>query len=320
MTSSLPSAARDAFDRYITTEYATVDARQQPIVWPVTPYYEQGAPTIDVTTGIGYPKKADDAKRHPRVALLFSDPTGSRVEPAPQVLVQGTAEVDEADLAANRDRYRREAVVKLPATKDMLPPRWMEGLFGWYFDRIYIKVRPERVFLWPEGDPTTEPEVYDAHVEEVRSGHSEEELEPLEPAAGGSTAWDSRIEELGARHETAVLGWVAPDGFPLAVRLPVSLDRSARRIRIIGKPAGLPVAEGRACLTAHAHAPDFRWQENFQVRGDLVRDDAGLALVPRKLIGGFELPKESRIAGLRRNFGKARRYHRIAKKRRAARV
>ena len=152
MTSSLPQAARDVFDRYITTEYATIDARQQPIIWPVTPYYEQGAATIDVTTGIGYPKKADDAKRNPRVALLFSDPTGSGVERGPHVLVQGTAEVDEADLAANRERYRREAVVKLPATKDMLPPKWLEGLFEWYFDRIYVKTRPERVFVWPSGD------------------------------------------------------------------------------------------------------------------------------------------------------------------------
>src|SRR5207244_3394032 len=155
--------------------------------------------------------------------------------------------------------------------------------------------------------------------EEVRSGRSEESPEPHEPAAGGPTAWDSRIEELGVRHKTAVLSWVAPDGFPLAVRVPVTLDRDSRRVRIGAEPAGLPVAEGRACLIAHAHAPDFKWQENFQVRGDLARDDDGLALVPHKLIGGFELPKESRFAGLRRNFGKARRYHRIAKERRAAR-
>jgi pyridoxamine 5'-phosphate oxidase-like protein len=318
MTSSLPQEAREVFERYITTEYATMDALQQPIVWPVTPYYSQGAASIDVTTGIGYPKKADDAKRNPHVALLFSDPTGSRIESGIQVLVQGTAEVDESDLAANRERYRREALVKLPATKEMLPPRFLEGLFGWYFDRIYVKTRPERVFVWPSGDITTPPEVYDSHVEEVRLGHAEESLEPLEPAAGGPTAWDARIEELGVRHKTAVLSWAAPDGFPLAVRVPVTLDRDSRRIQIGAEPVGLPVAEGRACLVAHAHAPDFKWQENFQVRGDLVRDGEALSLVPHKLIGGFELPKESRIAGLRRNFGKARRYHRIAKERRAA--
>src|SRR3954447_13299939 len=101
MTSTLPQDIREAFERFITTEYATIDARQQPIVWPVTPYYSPGAATIDVTTGIGYPKKADDARRNPRVALLFSDSTGSGIESGIQVLVQGTAEVDEEDLAAN---------------------------------------------------------------------------------------------------------------------------------------------------------------------------------------------------------------------------
>jgi hypothetical protein len=321
VTSSLPQEARDAFDRFITCEYATIDARQQPIVWPVTPYYSQGAETIDVTTGIGYPKKADDAHRNPRVALLFSDPTGSGIESGLQVLVQGTADVDESDLAANRERYRREALAKLPATKDMLPPRWLEGLFGWYFDRIYVKVRPERVFVWPAGEVGETPEVYDAHVEEVRSGHSEEPREPLADAEGGGVAWDARIEELGARHRSAVIAWLAPDGFPLAARLPVTVDRAARRIRLADEPAGLPVvAEGRACLVAHAHAPDFSWQENFQVRGDLVRDGDGLALVPHKLIGGFELPDESMLASYRRNFKKSIRFYRIARERRRGRA
>src|SRR4051794_41313939 len=123
MTSSLPQAAREAFDRFITTEFTTIDARQQPIVWPVTPYYSQGATTIDVTTGIGYPKKADDAKRNPRVALLFSDPTGSGMEDPCHGLVKGTAGAAEADLSPNPDRNRREAAVKLPAPKTILPPR-----------------------------------------------------------------------------------------------------------------------------------------------------------------------------------------------------
>jgi hypothetical protein len=45
VTASLPQEVREAFQRFITCEYATVAARQQPIVWPVTPYYENGAPT-----------------------------------------------------------------------------------------------------------------------------------------------------------------------------------------------------------------------------------------------------------------------------------
>jgi pyridoxamine 5'-phosphate oxidase-like protein len=320
MTSSLPQEVREVFERFVTCEYVTVDARQQPIVWPVTPYYAQGSATIDVTTGSGYPKKADDAARNPHVALLFSDPTGSGIESGIQVLVQGTAEVDEADLAANRERYRRESLAKLPAVKDMMPPRWLEGMFGWYFDRIYVKVRPERVFVWPAGDVTEPPQLLGSHMEEVRSGRSEEPLEPHAAALGGQVAWDSRIEELGSRHRSAVVAWVGPDGFPIAVRVPISLDRAGKAVRIEAEPAGFPLAAGPTCLVAHAHAPDFAWQENFQVRGDLGAADGGWILAPRKLVGGFEIPDESMLARGRRNFRKSIRFYRIARERRRRRA
>jgi hypothetical protein len=314
MTASLPPAVREAFERFITCEYSTIDGSQQPIVWPVTPYYRDGSPTIDVTTGLGYPKKAVDARRNPRVALLFSDATGSGTTSGLHVLLQGMADVDDRDLAANRERYWRESWDKLPGTRKMHPPKALRGMFGWYYTRIYVHVRPERVFVWPDGDVTKAPECHDAHLEEVRSGHIEEPTETLPPPAGGDVAWDERIEELGRRHQTAVLSWVAPDGFPLAARLPIEADAAERRITLGAEPAGLPLTEGRACVTAHSHSPDFSWQENFQVRGDLIRVDGGIALVPRKLVGGFELPNESRLAGLRRNFAKSIRFHRTARR------
>jgi len=314
VTASLPQDVRDAFERFITCEYTTIDARRQPIAWPVTPYYSQGGETIDITTGLGYPKKANDARHNSHVALLFSDPTGSGIEGGRHVLVQGTAEVDDRDLAANRERYWRESWEKLPGTHHMHPPRLVRGLFGWYYTRIYVKVRPERVFVWPDGDIAELPQLHDARLEEVRSGHSEEPLEPLEPPAGGGTAWDRRIEELGSRHRTAVLAWVAPDGFPLAARLPVTLDAARRRISFGAEPAGLPLAEGRACVTAHEHNPDFTWQRNFQVRGDLVRGADGWELVPHRLIGGFELPKGSALSRHRHNLRKSIRFHRTARR------
>lgn len=318
MTATLPEEVRRCFERFITTEYTTVDSRQQPITWPVTPYYSDGSETIDVTTGLGYPKKADDARRYPQVALLFSDPTGAGISAKTRVLVQGTAFVDEADLDANRERYMTESVIKLPATKKMHPPKFLMGPMNWYYARIYIKVRPERVFVWPGGDPEVEPEILDSHQEEVRSGHTEEPPLTHATATGGNVAWDSRITELGTRHESAVVSWVGPDGFPIAVRLPIHLDPGAHRIRLAATPAGLPLVEGRACLTAHAHAPDFTWQENFQVRGDLVQLAGGdWALVPRKLVGGFELPKG--IARYRDIVRNHRRFYKTAKRRLADR-
>jgi hypothetical protein len=314
MTASLPPEVRQTFERFITTEYTTVDRAGQPITWPVTPYYSEGGGSIDVTTGLGYPKKADDAEQNPRVSLLFSDPTGSGLERPPSVLVQGTAEVDYRDLRANRDRYARESTAKLPATKEMMPPKFLQSAFDWYFTRIYVLVRPERVYLWNGGDFGAEPQLFDSRMEEVRSAHSAEPpIEPV-PPSGSPPVWDERLEELGRRHQTAVLSYRAPDGFPFSVRVPIEPDRAAGRIRIGALPEAAAASPGRACLCAHAHDPEFRWQINFQVRGDLVQENGAWHLVPHRLIGGFELPPGGALQRYRANARKIWRFRKIAKR------
>ena len=186
-------------------------------------------------------------------------------------------------------------------------------LLGWYYTRIYIHVRPERVYVWPGGDVVAEPQLYGAHMEEVRSGHSEEPERFHAGPAGGASAWQPRLRELGATFPTAVLSFVSPDGFPFAVRLPVHVDEAARWIRIEGQPSGLPLQPGLACLTAHVHAETFSWQQNFQVRGDLAFMEDSWVLVPRRLVGGFEIPR-SRAQALRLNAAKAARFRRTARR------
>ena len=313
MTSSLPADVQQVFDRFVTTEYTTIDANGQPITWPVTPYYTPGGKCIDVTTGLGYPKKADDAARNPYVALLFSDQTGSGIEKAPMVLVQGFADVDDRDLDANRERYWREAGEKLPATRSRHPPAFIRKSLGWYYTRIYVHVRPERVYVWPDGDPSIEPQLLDSHLDEVRSGHDEEPEGPPKPPTGRPAAWDSRLDALGTRSfPTAVLSLVAPDGFPFSIRLPVQPDEAAGCIRFGSEALGIPVAPGLACLTAHIHAPEFAWQNNFQVRGDFVERDGEWVFIPHKYVGGFNVPK-GQGAMLRENFKKSMRFRKKAK-------
>ena len=313
MTSTLPAEVRDAFDRFVTCELTTVDAAKQPITWPVTPYYVEGGPTIDVTTGLGYPKKADDAKAHPSVSLLFSDPTGSGIDSGLRVLVQGTATVDDEDLKANAARYVRESGEKLPATKKMNPPKAIRPMFNWYYARLYIKVRPERVFVWRDGNLAEEPEIHDTHLEEVRSGHAEEPVADHGKRPQAPPAWDSRMDYLG-EHDTGVLSWMGPDGFPISVRVPFTANQSARALSIGAVPAGLPLLEGRACLTVHEHSPDFTWQRNLQVRGTLEPDGDGWRLVARRIVGGFELPP-GRLARYRDFIRKGPGFYRTYRKR-----
>jgi hypothetical protein len=195
----------------------------------------------------------------------------------------------------------------------MMPPEPLQRLLSWYFTRIYIRVRPERVYVWPAGDVSSEPSLFDAHMEEVRSGHSEEQERFHADPVGGASTWAPRLEELGTTYRTAVLSIVCPDGFPFSARVGVQVDAAARWIKIDGEPAGIPLQPGLACLTAHVHSEDFTWQQNFQVRGDLQFADGGWVLVPRKLVGGFELPR-SKLATLRANAAKARRFRRTAKR------
>jgi hypothetical protein len=313
VTKTLPAIVQQVFDRFVTTEYTTIDAHGQPITWPVTPYYKPGDPCISITTGLGYPKKADDAARNPYVGLLFSDPVGCGFENAPMVLVQGTAAVDDRDLGANRERYWRESGEKLPATKSLHPPAFIRKGLGWYYDRIYVHVRPERIYVWPDGDPTAEPELLDSHLDEVRSGHDEEPEDAPPPPSGGMAGWDPRLDALGTRtYPTGVLSLVAPDGFPFSIRLPVRADEAAGCIRFDAEALGVPVAPGLACLTAHEHAPEFTWQSNFQVRGDFVERDGDWVLVPHRYVGGFIVPK-GRLAMMRENWSKSMRFRKKAK-------
>ncbi len=313
MTASLPTEVQAVFDRFITTEFTTIDRAGQPITWPLVPYYSPGAPSIEVTTGLGYPKKANDARANPLVSVLFSEPTGSGLAEPPMVLVQGSAEVDDRDLEANHERYVRESVEKLPEIAKFTPPAPIRRLLTWYYARIYIRIRPERIYVWPRGEISREPTLYDAHMEEVRSGHSEEPDRFHADPRGGVSAWEHRITELGTRYPTAVLSIVSPDGFPFSVRVPVHLDEAARWVRIEGELTGVPLQSGLACLTAHVHGEQFTWQQSFQVRGDLAFFEGKWVLVPRRLVGGFELPR-SRMALLRANAAKGRRFRRIAKR------
>jgi hypothetical protein len=298
------------FDRFLTTELTTVDRAGQPVTWPVTPYYRSGDPCIDVTTGLGYPKKANDAQSNPLVSLLFSDPTGSLLQNPPIVLVQGSADVDDRDLDANRERYAREAAQKVPSLKGRRPPEPIQRAFSWYFTRIYIHVRPERVYVWRSAD--SEPELYDAHMEEVRSGHSEEPDRFHADPEGGAISWHPRLNEFGTTYRTAVLSIVCPDGFPFAMRVTARAHEADRQIRIEDPPAGAPLQPGLACLTAHAHDTGLGTMRNFQVRGDLVMRDGCWALIPHRLVGGIEAP-DSKLAFVRANAGKAIRFRRTAK-------
>jgi hypothetical protein len=292
------------FERFVTAELTTIDRHGRPSTWPVVPFHTPGS--LAVTTAIGMPRKAEQARADPRVALLFSDATGSGIDRPSMVLVQGTALVDDDDLDVNRRRYRADTAAKPTAPREA--PRG--DRFDWYFTRIYIHIEPERVCVWRDGDCGRAPEVY---------GELPDARPAVPPLYGGNARPHRRIGEIGSRYEAAVLSLVGSDGYPLAVRVPMTADRRGRSVALDVEPAGVELRPGPACVTAHDHDPELRWMRNFQVRGDLVRDSLGWMVVPHRLGAGFELPPSGSVVRAVANIPKIRRFRKTAKRERERR-
>jgi hypothetical protein len=129
-----------------------------------------------------------------------------------------------------------------------------------------LHVRPERVYAWDADD--AEPRMFDAHLEEVRSGHNEEPEVPHPAPGGGRGRWDARLEGVSS----GLLACVGPDGFPFAARLDVMPDPRGGVLRLPWLPVGMPVEPGPACLHVAGNGPC--------VHGDLLDGAEGWRVVP----------------------------------------
>ncbi|HUS16799.1 MAG TPA: pyridoxamine 5'-phosphate oxidase family protein [Chloroflexia bacterium] len=283
-----PDEVRPVFNSAVTCEWATMSKSGTPITWPVTPYLGADGRTIDVSTGLTYPAKADRARRDPRVALLFSDPLGSGLTNPPVVLVQGLATVRDRDLQAGADRYIRLGMAKLPASYKG-QPRFLLRRQAWYFTRIWVLVTPLRILWWPGGNLDAAPQRWDAPA-----GTSAPPSDP--PPQGPSPgAWQAPAPEWRTRAARAVelgapvLTVAGADGYPLPCRMRgAGLRDTGFALQV---PRGMPEpAEGPGCLTFHTHAEQFAGQENIVFVGRVHGSGAEAQFEVDRLLPDFSLP------------------------------
>jgi hypothetical protein len=260
-----PPELDEVFERCIAAEYATLTRAGRPITVPSTPYVGNDEQTLDVSTGLTYPAKAERARRDPRVALLFADPIGRGVAGTPVALVQGLATVRDSDLQANTDRYVARSGAKLPeVTKGQ--PRFVLRRLAWYYARIWIEVTPLHIRWWPSRQLTETPRTWNA---------PEGTAAPLsDPAPSGSqpepwvtppASWQAVMRD-GAGLPVHDLTVVDGNGFPLCI--PVSrTEVTEDGARLSVGPAAPGFSGGPACITMHGHADVFMGQQNRTVVG-----------------------------------------------------
>lgn len=287
-----PEACLPFFQRAISCEYATVTRAGQPLTYPITPHMGEDGRTLDVATGLAYPLKAERARNHPKVALLFSEPRGTKLEAPPTILVYGEAQVLDADLQANTDRYVALSMKKFSAMSRKLP-RFMHRRGGWYYSRIWVRVTPTKILWWPEGTRDRAPEVWTA-PEGTRAGPSDPKPsgkspgnvfdEPIDPSAGARYA----AEHLGA----PVLTVVDREGYPVPMRM-VSSESDGRTI-LLRPPGFMPAPpEGPACVTYHTHPEVFTSQENLVFVGEARREGDAVRVTVERQLGSFTLGRSA---------------------------
>lgn len=251
---------------YRVAEYVSRSGDGAPLCWPLFPELTDG--NVAFSTPYVMPTKANNARRDPRVAVLFSDPTASgRSDSDPLVLIQGRAEVVDISWQDSADRYV-DQILRLgfgPAPgRLLLTTPGLRQVAAGYLTRTWIEVHPERTLSWPRTGPLP------AQLEAVR---------PDGYQPGQATALGPQVGQWARRYRRPpVLAFITPSGDLGAIRTPARLEGD--RIVLGGAVAAAPGAP--ASLTFHWVRGNHKSSSSFMIRGHF--DEAG-RLVPERVVG-----------------------------------
>jgi hypothetical protein len=291
---AVPDAAQlhALLSRYRTCEFATITRSGVPAAWPAVCLVAPDARSIVLTTCIGLPLKAFNVRRDPRVALLFSDPTGAGPDALPQVLVQGTAVCpDEIRTSpAGLEDYWTQLAERQPSSRALSSSTLMHPVLDFYYMRLVITVTPETVTVRPPL-VRTQP-----------------------PAAPGRMKKDGSVFGQVARrlssYQDAVLATVPDAGLPDLRRVRVtsrSAQRDLHRVDATDPTATLP--SGPANLLFHGHDAQIDQLRQIGVFGELTQDSAGAGFRPDRCVTTAEAKSPAvMIATMRRTRRSTRRY------------
>jgi len=173
---ALPEQVLEVFNHFFTTELTTLGKDGTPVTWPVLPIYWPERLAFVIFTPAGLSQKAANIRREPRVSMLFSEPIGSGLDQPAAVLVQGLAEAPdelntsvgslEPELWAAMKAQTYRLIRRQPALKLYMLNPVTRFVMDWYFMRLVITVRPQRILWWAEGDFSQPPRMLEVdHVD-----------------------------------------------------------------------------------------------------------------------------------------------------------
>jgi general stress protein 26 len=273
---NVPSAAASLVElaevlaTYRTCELATVTRSGTPVTWPAVAWLDRAAGQLVLTTSIGLPRKAFNLRRDPRVALLFSDPTGSGRSDLPQVLVRGTAECPDEIRTSPRgmEAYWQDLWRHQPGSAGYGATPLDRWFFDFYYMRLVITVTPTSV--------TTRTPL-------VRSTR----LAPPKPVRRDTTPYAAVTRRLPEFHD-AVLATVAGDAPPVLRRVRPAADPATGSFRLDGAEPGELAGVTSANLLLHSHDAKLARLRMVGLVGTLDVGEERVLLQPDRVLGAAE--------------------------------
>jgi hypothetical protein len=291
-----PQTLLRAAAEYRTCEFVTLTRDGTPIAWPAVCLIDPDSgdgPRITLTTSVALPRKAVNVRRDPRVALLFSDPTGAGRDDLPQVLVQGTATCPEVVHTSPEglEEYWLQVWERQPDAVDASSAltRW---LMDFYYLRLVITVTPDAVTA----------------AAPLRRTGPVPAAGPA-PERGDHGPWAEAVRRLHG-YPDAVLATAPVGELPALRRVRVTPDAAARRLVLEPLDGGAPAAEPvRGGLLFHGHDDRIGALRQFGVAGTVSGADGRWILEPDRFVPGSapESPL-AMVSTVRRLRRVARRY------------
>jgi hypothetical protein len=251
------------------------------VITPMAPLglRDREAGTVTLSTSLALWKKLDRIRRRSGVAVAYHAREHGVSRRPGFVLVQGRAVFD-----TKPDRAWLESIT--PEWERFLEPR-SGGPIGrlldvYYWQRVAITIRVERVVAYPDDLAGGEPEVFGT----VRAAPPAPQAEPKNGTGPrldvGKPAADAK------RLPHTLLGWCGDDELPEVV--PVGVEGSDDRgVQLNAPPGRVPSGGRRAGLTSHAFRPRMIGQEQRVHTGWLSVDDDGIVYAPHTR-AGYRLP------------------------------
>ena len=281
ITTRIPAELVPALRAYRTAEFATVGRSGVPIAWPTAVLASDDGSSVLLGTSIGFPQKAFNVRRNPRVALLFSDSTGSGDPALPQVLVQGTAQCADEVITSpvGNEGYWSRLWQLQPAGKVYDTNAVTRWIMDWYYMRLMITVTPMRVV-------TRHP------------SHAARPLVVPGVTKGEKDAYAETSRRLPS-YPSAVLCFVDAEGTPVLLRVRPIADPARRVFTVDGDAEQLRA--GPASLLCHSHDEQLWNLQSMVTVGRLELDDSRWVFVPTRFVPGAATNPLTLVRMIRQN-------------------